>query len=160
MTIKVGDKVPSGAFMTWTAGGPDQLSADDVFQGKTVALFSLPGAFTPTCSAKHLPSYKQHADALKSKGVDTIACTAVNDVFVLHAWEQDQGTDEAVTMLADGNGEFVKALGLDFDGSGFGMGVRGQRFSLLVKDGVVTHINVEEPGEYRVSSAEHMLEQL
>jgi len=160
MAIKVGDKVPGGNFMTWGAGGPEPKSADDVFAGKTVALFSLPGAFTPTCSAKHLPSYKDNAAALKEKGVDSIVCTAVNDVFVMHAWEKDQSTEESITMLADGNGEFVKALGLDFDGSGFGMGTRGQRFSLLVKDGEVTHINIEEPGEYRVSSAEYLLEQL
>ena len=160
MTIKVGDKIPEGNFMTWGAGGPEPKSADDVFAGKTVALFSLPGAFTPTCSAKHLPSYKENADALKAKGVDSIVCTAVNDVFVLHAWEKEQGSEDDVTMLADGNGDFVKALGLDFDGSGFGMGTRGQRFSLLVKDGEVTHINVEEPGEYRVSAAEYLLEQL
>jgi len=160
MSIKVGDKLPSGTFMTWGAGGPEPVSADDMFAGKTVALFSLPGAFTPTCSAKHLPSYKQKAEDLKARGVDSICCTAVNDVFVLHAWEQAQGTEGAITMLADGNGDYVKALGLDFDGSGFGMGRRGQRFSLLAKDGVVTHINVEEPGEYRVSSAEYLLDQL
>ena len=160
MTIKVGDKLPSGTFMTWGKAGPEPVNADDVFAGKTVALFSLPGAFTPTCSAKHLPSYKQKAAELKAKGVDSICCTAVNDVFVLHAWEEAQGTEGDITMLADGNGDYVKALGLDFDGSGFGMGQRGQRFSLLAKDGVVTHINVEEPGEYKVSSAEYMLDLL
>ncbi len=160
MTIKVGDKIPDGTFMTWGAGGPEPKSADDVFSGKTVALFSLPGAFTPTCSAKHLPSYTNNAEAFKNKGVDSIVCTAVNDVFVMHAWEEEQNTEKNITMLADGNGDFVTALGLDFDGSGFGMGTRGQRFSLLVKDGEVTHINIEEPGEYRVSSAEYLLEQL
>jgi glutaredoxin/glutathione-dependent peroxiredoxin len=160
MAINIGDKVPGGSFMTWGKSGPEPVSTDDVFLGKTVALFSLPGAFTPTCSAQHLPSYKANAAAFKAKGVDSIVCTAVNDIFVLHAWEKDQNSGEAVTMLADGNGAFVKALGLDFDGSGFGMGTRGQRFSLLVKDGVITHINIEEPGEYRVSSAEYLLEQL
>ncbi len=160
MAIKVGDKIPEGGFMTWGEGGPEPKGTDDVFAGKTVALFSLPGAFTPTCSAKHLPGYKNNADALKEKGVDSIVCTAVNDVFVLHAWENEQDTTDSITMLADGNGDFVKSLGLDFDGSGFGMGRRGQRFSLLVKDGVITHINIEEPGEFRVSAAEYLLDQL
>jgi len=160
MTIKQGDKLPDANFMTITADGPTPLGSDDVFKGKTIALFSLPGAFTPTCSAQHLPGFKKHAQDLKDKGVDAIVCTSVNDMFVLHAWEKDQGTTGGITMLADGNGTFVKDLGLDFDGSGFGMGTRGQRFSMLVKDGVATHINVEEPGEFRVSSAEYLLEQL
>ncbi|MBL4596368.1 MAG: peroxiredoxin [Robiginitomaculum sp.] len=160
MTIKQGDTLPTGSFMTMTENGPTPVSTDELFGGKTVALFSLPGAFTPTCSAKHLPGYKEQAQALHDKGVDTIACTSVNDVFVLHAWEKDQGSHGDIQMLADGNATFVKALGLDFDGSAFGMGTRGQRFSALVKDGVVTHLNVEEPGEFRVSSAEYLLEQL
>ncbi|PHR60577.1 MAG: peroxiredoxin [Robiginitomaculum sp.] len=160
MTIKTGEKLPETTFMTMTADGPAPLQASEVFAGKTVALFSLPGAFTPTCSAQHLPGYKEQAQALHDKGVDTIVCTSVNDVFVLHAWEKDQGTMDDIQMLADGNGSFAKALGLDFDGSAFGMGTRGQRFSILVKDGVATHINVEEPGEFRVSSAEYLLEQL
>ncbi len=160
MAIKVGEKIPDGKFMTWGAGGPEPKSTDDVFAGKTVALFSLPGAFTPTCSAKHLPGYKDNASAFSKKGVDSIVCTAVNDIFVMNAWEKDQNTANSITMLADGNGDFVKSLGLDFDGSDFGMGTRGQRFSLLVKDGEVTHINIEEPGEYRVSSAEYLLAQL
>jgi len=160
MTIQPGDQLPETQFMTMTKNGPSPLTTTDVFKGKTVALFSLPGAFTPTCSAQHLPGYKEHAGALQAKGVDLIVCTSVNDVFVLHAWEKQQGTIGDIQMLADGNGDFVKALGLDFDGSAFGMGVRGQRFSMLVKDGVVAHINIEEPGEFRVSSAEFLLEQL
>lgn len=160
MTIQQGDKLPQANFMTITDDGPTPLSNDDVFAGKTVALFSLPGAFTPTCSAQHLPGYKQQAQALRDKGVDTIACTSVNDMFVLHAWEKQQGTIGDIVMLADGNGSFAKALGLDFDGSAFGMGTRGQRFSMLVKDGVATHINVEEPGEFHVSSAQYLLDQL
>ncbi|VAV88649.1 Peroxiredoxin [hydrothermal vent metagenome] len=160
MTIQIGDTLPDANFMTMTEQGPTPLDTDAVFKGKTVALLSLPGAFTPTCSAQHLPGFQQHAKALRAKGVDSIVCTSVNDVFVLHAWEKDQGTSGDITMLADGNGTFVTALGLDFDGSAFGMGRRGQRFSLLVKDGVVTHINIEEPGEFRVSSAEYLLEQL
>jgi peroxiredoxin len=160
MTIKPGDTVPEANFMTMTKTGPTPLSGEDVFKGKTVALFSLPGAFTPTCSARHLPGFKQHAQDLRNKGVDAIVCTSVNDVFVLHAWEKDQDTMGDIQMLADGNASFAKALGLDFDGSAFGMGTRGQRFSMLVKDGVATYINVEEPGEFRVSSAEYLLEQL
>lgn len=160
MTIQQGDKLPAAKFMTMTDAGPTPISSDEVFAGKTVALFSVPGAFTPTCSAQHLPGFKEQAQALKAKGVDTIACTAVNDVFVLGAWEKSQGTEGEILMLSDGNGDFAKALGLSFDGSGFGMGERGQRFSLVAKDGVVTQINVEEPGEFRVSSAEFMLDQL
>ncbi len=160
MTIKVGDTLPEATFMTWGEGGPEQVSTDDVFAGKTVAVFSVPGAFTPTCSAQHLPGFVEQADALKAKGVDTIACTAVNDIFVMHAWEENQKSGGAVTMLSDGNGDFVKSLGLQMDGTGFGMGIRGQRFSLLVKDGKVTHINIEEPGEFRVSSAQYLLDQL
>lgn len=160
MTIKPGDKLPEAKFMTMTDAGPTPTSTEEVFAGKTVALFSVPGAFTPTCSAKHLPGFKEKAEELKAQGVDTIACTAVNDVFVLAAWEKDQGTKGDILMLSDGNGDFAKAIGLDFDGSGFGMGQRGQRFSLVAKDGIVTHINVEEPGEFRVSSAEFMLDQL
>jgi peroxiredoxin len=135
------------------------VQASEYFAGKKVALFSVPGAFTPTCSAKHLPGFVEKADDLKAKGIDEIACTAVNDAFVLGAWNKSGGSD-AITMLADGNGEFAKALGLEMDASGFGMGTRGQRFSLLVNDGKVEQVNVEEPGDFRVSSAEHMLSQL
>ena len=160
MTIKVGDKVPSATFTVFTANGPGPLTTDELFKGKTVALFAVPGAFTPTCSARHLPSFKDHAADLKAKGVDTIACVSVNDVFVMKAWGENQGVGDNILMLADGNGDFTKAIGLELDGSRFGMGPRSQRYSMIVKDGVVTELNVESGGEYRVSSAEFMLEQL
>jgi len=157
--IKQGDTVPAANFVKATENGPEQISAADFFAGKKVALFSVPGAYTPTCSAKHLPSYVDKAAELKSKGVDEIACTAVNDAFVMGAWNKDAGSQD-ITMLADGNGEFAKACGLEMDGSGFGLGTRGQRFSMIVDDGVVSELNVEAPGDYKVSSAEYMLEQL
>jgi len=160
MTIKVGDKLPQANFMTFTADGPTPLSGDDLFKGKTVALFALPGAFTPTCSAKHLPGFKERAAELKAKGVDTIACLSVNDVFVMKAWAKDQGITDEVLMLADGNGDFTQAVGLVMDGSKFGMGQRSQRYSLIAKDGVVTQLNVEQGGEFKVSSAEYMLEHI
>ncbi len=160
MTIKVGDTLPSGSFMTPTEEGPAPISTDEVFKGKKVALFAVPGAFTPTCSAKHLPGFKDHAEDLKAKGVDAIACISVNDVFVMKAWGKDQGIKDEVLMLADGNGAFTKALGLDFDGSKFGMGLRSQRYSLIADNGVVTQLNVEEGGEFRVSSADYLLEHL
>ena len=159
MTISAGDKLPDVALVKATDSGPDKVQASDFFAGRKVALFSVPGAFTPTCSAKHLPGFAEKAGELKAKGVDEIACTAVNDAFVMAAWNKAAGSD-AITMLADGNGEFVSALGLDADFTGFGMGKRGQRFSMIVDDGVVTALNVEAPGEYKVSSAEHMLGQL
>ena len=157
MTISVGDKLPSTTLTKVTPDGPDQVSSADYFAGRRVALFSVPGAFTPTCSARHLPGFVDKAEALKAKGVDEIACTAVNDAFVMGAWGKAVGAD-AVTMLADGNGDFVKALGLTMDGSKFGMGTRGQRFSMIVNDGVVEALNVEAPGEFKVSSAEHLLD--
>ena len=160
MTIAVGDKLPATTFIQSTAEGPQPVAAADYFAGKRVALFSVPGAFTPTCSAKHLPGFVENADALKAKGIDEIACTAVNDAFVMGAWGKASGVEGKVTMLADGNGDFVKAMGLEMDGSKFGMGGRGQRFAMVVKDGVVEHLFVEAPGEFRVSSAEYMLEQL
>ena len=160
MTIKVGDKVPAATFTTFGPDGPGPLTSDQLFGGKKVALFAVPGAFTPTCSAKHLPSFKQHVADLKAKGVDTIACVSVNDVFVMKAWGENQSVGDDIMMLADGNGDFTKALGLELDGSRFGMGQRSQRYSMIVKDGVVTELNVESGGEYRVSSAEYMLEQL
>lgn len=160
MTIKVGDRLPDATFMTPTADGPKPVSTADVFGGRKVALFAVPGAFTPTCSARHLPSYKDKAEELAGKGVDAIACLSVNDVFVMGAWARDQGVEGAMTMLADGNGAFAKAIGLEMDGTKFGMGIRAQRFSLVADDGVVTHLFVEAPAEYRVSSAEHMLENL
>ena len=159
MTIKAGDKLPEATFMTYGADGPTPLTTDDVFKGKTVALFALPGAFTPTCSAKHLPGFVEKAADLKAKGIDEIACTAVNDPFVMGAWGKSGGSAD-VTMLADGNGDFAEALGLTMDGSAFGLGRRGQRFSMVVNDGTVEQLNIEGPGEFKVSSAEYMLEQL
>jgi glutaredoxin/glutathione-dependent peroxiredoxin len=159
MTISIGDKIPDVKIVKATSEGPQQVQTADYFAGRRVALFSVPGAFTPTCSAKHLPGYVEKAGELAAKGIDEIACTAVNDAFVLGAWNKSGGSD-AITMLADGNAEFVQALGLEMDASGFGMGKRGQRFSIIVNDGVVEQLNVEAPGDFRVSSAEHMLEQL
>lgn len=159
MTISVGDKLPQATLIRPGAEGPEQVQASEYFAGKKVALFSVPGAYTPTCSAKHLPGYVEKAAELKAKGVDEIACTAVNDPFVLGAWNKDAGSDE-ITMLADGNGEFAQALGLTMDGTGFGLGQRGQRYSMIVEDGVVKELNVEAPGDFSVSSAEHMLGQL
>ena len=159
MTISVGDKLPDVALVKATAEGPEQVQASDYFAGKKVALFSVPGAFTPTCSAKHLPGFVEKAGDLKAKGVDEIVGTAVNDAFVLGAWNSAAGSDD-ITMLADGNGDFAAAGGLTMDGSGFGMGKRGQRFSMVVNDGVVEQLNVEAPGDFKVSSAEHMLDQM
>ena len=160
MTLSVGDRLPEATFMTMTADGPNKLSTDDVFKGKTVALFAVPGAFTPTCSAKHLPGFVEKADEIKAKGVDTIACVSVNDVFVMDAWGKSQNAGDDVVLLADGNGDFAQAIGLVMDGTGFGMGTRSQRFSMIVKDGVVSELNVEGPGEFKVSSADHILGQL
>jgi glutaredoxin/glutathione-dependent peroxiredoxin len=160
MTIAVGDKIPATNFVQPTADGLNPVDSATYFAGRRVALFSVPGAYTPTCSAKHLPGFVEKAAELKAKGIDEIACTAVNDAFVMGAWGKSAGVDDHVTMLADGNGEFVKAIGLEMDGSKFGMGTRGQRFSMVVNDGVVEQLNVEGPGEFRVSAAEYMLEQL
>lgn len=160
MTIKVGDSIPAAMLTKVTDAGPAPVSTADFFGGRTVALFSVPGAFTPTCSAKHLPGFVSNADAIKANGVDEIACLSVNDVFVMAAWGKSAHTGEAVTMLADGSAEFTKALGLEMDASRFGMGIRGQRFSMLVKDGKVVQLNVEEPGAFAVSSAEHLMGQL
>ncbi len=160
MTIKVGDKMPQGQLMRMGANGPEPMKTDDLFSGKRVVLFSVPGAFTPTCSAKHLPGFVQNADALKGKGIDTIACMAVNDVFVMKAWGESANVADKVTMLADGNGEYARALGLELDATKFGMGQRGKRFSVIVDDGIVKQINVEGPGEFGVSSAETALQQL
>lgn len=159
MTISVGDKLPDVTLVKATAEGPQQVSAAEFFAGKRVALFSVPGAFTPTCSAKHLPGFVEKAPDLKAKGVDEIVGTAVNDAFVMSAWNAAAGSSD-ITMLADGNGDFAKAVGLTMDGSGFGLGTRGQRFSMIVDDGVVSELNVEAPGEFNVSSADHMLGQL
>lgn len=160
MPIAVGDRIPQTNFVRATAEGPQGVSSDDFFKGKRVALFSVPGAFTPTCSAKHLPGFVAHAAELRAKGIDEIACTAVNDAFVMGAWGKASGVGDDVAMLADGNGEFVKAIGLEMDGSKFGMGPRGQRFAMVVNDGAVEHLFVEAPGEFKVSSAEYMLEQI
>jgi peroxiredoxin len=159
MTISVGDKIPAATLVKVTEGGPEQVSTADYFAGRRVAIFSVPGAFTPTCSARHLPSFIEKQGDLTAKGIDEIAATAVNDPFVMGAWAKHSGA-EGITMLSDGNADFVSALGLTMDGSKFGMGTRGQRFSMVVNDGVVEQLNVEAPGEYKVSSAEHMLGQL
>ena len=160
MTIKVGDKVPQATFTKMTDNGPEAVDTDSLFKGRRVAFFSVPGAFTPTCSAKHLPGFVEKADELKAKGVDEVVGTAVNDAFVMGAWGKSAGTGDKVTLLADGNGDFAEAVGLTMDGSKFGMGTRGQRYSMVVNDGVVEQLNVEGPGEFKVSSAEHMLSQL
>ena len=160
MTIAVGDSLPDVKLVKATPDGPQQVQSSEYFKGKTVALFSVPGAFTPTCSARHLPGYVDKAEELKAKGVDEIACTAVNDAFVMGAWGKSANAGDTVTMLADGNGAFAEAVGLTMDGTAFGMGKRGQRFSMIVNDGVVEQLNVEAPGEFKVSSADHMLEQL
>lgn len=160
MTIKIGDKMPSGSFGVMTANGPSSVSSSDLFDGKKVVIFSVPGAFTPTCSAKHLPGFIEQADEFKAKGVDTVACLAVNDVFVMGAWGKQAGADGKVTMLADGNGTYTKALGLELDASGFGMGSRGQRFAIVVDNGVVKNLFVEAPMEFKVSSAGHVLANL
>jgi glutaredoxin/glutathione-dependent peroxiredoxin len=161
MTIQIGDRIPEATFAQATAEGPKPVNTADVFAGKTVALFAVPGAFTPTCSARHLPGFKDNLDAFKGKGVDVVACLSVNDAFVMKAWAESQGVEDgSIVMLADGNGELTRALGLVLDGSGFGLGERSQRYSMLVKDGVVTELNVEQGGEFKVSSAEHLLAQL
>ena len=160
MTIKVGDTLPEVTFMVPTADGPAPKTTADIFTGKKVALFAVPGAFTPTCSAKHLPSYQEKEAELAAKGVDTIACVSVNDAFVMGAWAKDQDVNDHIVMLADGSGVFTKAIGLEMDASKFGMGMRSQRFSLIADNGVVTHLFVEAPAEYKVSGAEYMLENM
>ena len=160
MAIKVGDRVPQVTFRTMMSDGPQEVTSDELFGGKRVALFAVPGAFTPTCSVKHLPGYVQQADAIKAKGVDTIACTAVNDAFVMGAWGNDQGTGNKVLMLADGSADFATAMGLELDLTGRGMGVRSQRYSMLVDDGVVKTLNVEEAGQFEASDADTMLGQV
>jgi len=160
MTIKAGDRMPSGTLKTMTKEGPKDVSTEELFKGKKVVLFSVPGAFTPTCDAKHLPGFVQLAEQLKAKGVDTLACMAVNDVFVMNAWGKASNVGDKILMLADGNGDYARALGLELDGTKFGMGTRGQRFSVLVQDGVAKQVNIEAPGQFKVSSAEHVLGQL
>ena len=160
MTINVGDKLPAATFSAGTPEGPKPMNTDEIFAGKKVALFAVPGAFTPTCSARHLPGFKDHVADFKAKGVDAIACVSVNDAFVMKAWGESQSVLGDILMLGDGNGDFTKAIGLEMDASKFGMGVRSQRYSMIVEDGVVKELNVEAPGEFKVSAADYMLAQL
>jgi len=160
MAIKKGDKMPSGVFGVMTDTGPGAVSTDELFSGKRVVLFAVPGAFTPTCSANHLPGFVEHADGFRAKGIDEIACLSVNDVFVMDAWGRDRQVGDKVTLLADGNGEYARALGLEMDASGFGMGTRSQRFAIVVDDGVATHVAVEQPGKFEVSKADAVLSAL
>jgi glutaredoxin/glutathione-dependent peroxiredoxin len=160
MTIKAGERMPAGTLKRMTKEGPKDLSTQELFKGKTVVLFSVPGAFTPTCDAKHLPGFVELAEQLRAKGVDTIACMAVNDVFVMNAWGKSASVGDKIVMLADGNGEYARALGLELDAKGYGMGMRGQRFAIVAKDGVATHVNVEAPGQFKVSAAEYVLGEL
>jgi glutaredoxin/glutathione-dependent peroxiredoxin len=160
MTIKVGDKVPSVTLMQMKDGAPTPVKTDELFAGKKVVMFAVPGAFTPTCSAKHLPGFVRHADEIKAKGIDTIACLSVNDAFVMGAWGKAQDAGDKMMLLADGNGDFTHAVGLEMDGSKYGMGKRSQRYSMLVDNGVVKQLYVEEPGAFAVSSAENMLKQI
>ena len=158
MSISVGDKLPEATFLTMTAEGPTQMSTADVFDGRKVVLFAVPGAFTPTCHMKHLPGFVTHADQLKAKGVESIACVSVNDVFVMNAWSEQSGAKDVLTFLADGNADFTKAIGMELDASGVGLGLRSQRYAMLVDDGVVTVLNVEEvPSSTEASSAEKIL---
>ena len=159
MSIQVGDPLPDVPLTVATADGPKPTTSGEFFKGKRVALFAVPGAFTPTCSARHLPSYVDKAEELKAKGIDEIACISVNDPFVMAAWGERDGSDD-ITMIADGNGEFAQAVGLTMDGSKFGLGQRSQRYSMIVDDGIVEQLNIEAPGEYRASSAENMIDQL
>lgn len=160
MTIKVGDNMPEGRFTIMKADGPGSLSSKELFDGKKVVLFSVPGAFTPTCSRDHLPGFIEKAEAIKAKGVDTIACMAVNDTFVMGAWGKQAGADGKVLMLADGNGDYTRALDLVLDGTGFGLGMRGKRFALIVDNGKVTQAFIEEAGQFKVSSADNVLAHL
>ena len=160
MTIQTGDRIPNVKFIKATEIGNEAVESDEFFAGRRVALFSVPGAFTPTCSAKHLPSFVEKAEELKAKGIDEIACTAVNDAFVMGAWGKASGVEDKVTMLADGNGTFAKAVGLEMDGSGFGLGMRGKRYSMIVNDGVVEQLHVEAPGAFEVSAADYLLARL
>ena len=160
MKLSNGDRLPDGSFGIMTTSGPGSLSTQDLFSGKKVVLFSVPGAFTPTCSEEHLPGFIENAEAIRQRGVDTIACTAVNDIFVMTAWASDQGADDQILMLADGNADYVRKLGLELDGTAFGLGIRGQRFAMVVDDGALTTLLVDEPGKFEVTSAEVILEHL
>jgi len=157
MTISVGDRMPEGTIRLMRDGRPAVVAVNELFTGKKVVLFSVPGAFTPTCSGKHLPGYVALADDLRTKGVDTIACLSVNDVFVMDAWGRDQGVGTDVLMLADGNGDYTRALGIEQDSTGGGMGMRGRRCALVIDDGIATHVAIEEPGHFDVSKAESIL---
>lgn len=160
MTIQVGDRLPEATFMTMTKDGPQPITSEAIFKGVKAVLFAVPGAFTPTCSARHLPGFKEHVADFRAKGVDKLVCLSVNDVFVMGAWAKDQGVGEDVLLIADGNGDFTKAVGLELDGARFGMGLRSQRYAMLVDDGVVKELFVEAGGEFRVSSADYMLEHI
>jgi len=160
MAVKEGDKVPSAKLKVKTSDGIKDVNTDEYFKGKKVVLFALPGAFTPTCSAKHVPGFVQNHDQLKQKGVDKIACVSVNDAFVMEAWGRDQKCDSKVDMLADGNADFTKAMGLELDARGNGMGIRSRRYAMIVDDGVIKKLSVEEPGAFDVSSAESVLKAL
>jgi len=161
MAIKVGDKLPNATFRVMTGEGPKPKTTDDVFKGKKVALFAVPGAFTPTCSNLHMPSFLSNIAGFKAKGVDTIAVTGVNDVFVMEAWKKATGAEGKIDFLADGNGEFAKAIGMDFDGAAAGLGTRSRRYSMLVEDGVVKKVNIEDaPGKCEVSSGQALLAQI
>ena len=160
MGIKIGDKLPTATFMHMGENGPEPITSEDLFAGRRIALFAVPGAFTPTCSAKHLPGYVENAEALAAKGIDRIACLSVNDVFVMDAWGREQNVGKNIDMLADGNCDFTAAIGLELDGTGFGMGRRSQRYAMIVNDGVVEALHVEDGGEFRVSAADYMLENM
>jgi peroxiredoxin len=160
MAIQVGEKIPNAKLKTMKDGKMQDITTEEIFRGKKVVLFAVPGAFTPTCSMQHLPGFVERADEIKAKGVDTIACVSVNDAFVMDAWGKDKGAAGKVLMLADGNGEFTKAVGLDFDGSGIGFGLRSQRYALIAQDGVVKYLGVEEPMKFQVSKAEAILAKL
>ena len=160
MSIKVGEKLPSVTLYTMGAEGPKKVTTEELFAGKKVVLFALPGAFTPTCSAAHLPGYVIHADDIKAKGVDSIICLSVNDAFVMDAWGKNQNVEDRLLMVADGNGDFTRAVGLEMDGSGIGMGLRSQRYAMIIDNGTVSAVNVEKPRTFEVSSAETILKQL
>jgi peroxiredoxin len=160
MTIQVGEKVPSATLRYLSPEGPKEITTDELFRGKKVALFAVPGAFTPTCSQRHLPGYVDNASQLKAKGIDQIACVSVNDAFVMGAWGKAQNVGDKVLMLADGSGDFTRAVGLELDARGMGLGMRSQRYSMLVEDGVVKKLNVEPPRQFEISSAESMLKAL
>lgn len=160
MSIAEGETIPAATLVRMTENGPEKVDTKEFFAGRRIALFSVPGAFTPTCSAKHLPGFIEKADAIRAKGIDEIVGTAVNDAFVMGAWGKSAGAQGKVTLLADGNGDFVKAMGLEMDGTAYGMGLRGRRFSMIVNDGRVEKLFVEAPGEFRVSSADYLLAEL